>query len=810
MNIKLTVNNKKPELLSPAGSWESLKAAVNCGANAVYLGGTSFNARRYASNFSDDDLKQVIEYCHLRGVLVRITLNTLYKESEINNVLSFVSRLYSYGADALIVQDIGMAMLIKKHFPLIRLHASTQMTIHSLSSVKYMEKLGFSRVVLSRELSLEEIKNIVSNTSLEIECFIHGALCVSYSGRCLMSSFIGDRSGNRGSCAQPCRMTYDFYSMENNKENNIAKGYLLSPRDISCINILNELIDCGISTFKIEGRMKSPEYVAAVTSAYRYAIDNRRPPDEQTLKELTQIFNRGGYSTTGYYHNWAGTSMLSDSPKSSGIRVGTVKKYDKKTKKCTISLTESLSNGDGIEVWTTDLPHTGTNISRPANDTVTLTLDGKITSGCPVYRSFDKTLDTKLKRLYSSDTRQQSVSARFSACTGEKISLTLTIDDISVTACGAYPEKARSQPMTKESIISRLSKTGNTPFSFSFENTDIDDNIYIPINELNNLKREAVSMLSKALLDSYSREDTSFVCSHNAEKNSDKKTLCIGVSSIDQLKAALDFPLSRIYLEFTQENISDIDSLISLCHDKGTELFLSMPYIMRDTDTNYYADMISALEETALDGYLIRNYGKPDTSKKIISDFTFNIFNCASAMEISKFADIVTLSPELTFSELAKVGIKNSECIVYGRIPVMSTHQCPVGLYLAGKKKGKYCKLKNNSAAYFLKDRMKESYPVIRNCKDCYAYILNSKPIFLPDSKKDISALSCASLRLSFTDESPDTTKDIISVYLALYSDILYLINNTYPHISDTEKNDIINRLHKDGFSKGHYYKSVL
>ncbi|MBR1442290.1 MAG: U32 family peptidase [Firmicutes bacterium] len=808
----MTSINKTPELLSPAGSWDCLKAAVNCGANAVYLGGTSFNARRYASNFSDDDLKEVIEYCHLRGVLVRITLNTLYKESEINDVLSFVSRLYSYGADALIVQDIGTAMLIRENFPLIRLHASTQMTLHSLSAIKQMEELGFSRVVLSRELSLDEIKNIVSHTSLEIECFIHGALCVSYSGRCFMSSFIGERSGNRGSCAQPCRMTYDFYSKENNKENIISKGYLLSPRDISCISILNELIDCGISTFKIEGRMKSPEYVAAVTSVYRYAIDNRRSPDEQTLKDLTQIFNRGGYSTTGYYHNWAGTSMLSDSPKSSGIKVGTVKKYDKKTKKCTISLTESLSNGDGIELWTETLPHTGTNISKPvsANDAVTLTIDGKITNGCPVYRSFDKTLDTKLKRLYSSDTRQQLVSAHFSAHIGEKISLSLKSGDISVTIYGLCPEKAQSQPMTKENIISRLSKTGNTPFSFSFETAETDDNIYIPIAELNNLKREAISALTSAITESYTREKTSFSYSHYSKYKKDKKELCISVNTANQLYSALDFPLSRIYLEFTQENISDIGSLVSACHDRGIELFLSLPYIMRDTDSDHYADMISSLENTALDGYLIRNYGIPDTSKKIVSDFTFNIFNSASAEKISKFADIVTLSPELAFKELTTIGIKNSECIIYGRLPVMFTHQCPVGLYIAGKKKGRFCKLKNTGGDYFLKDRMKESYPVMRNCNDCYAYILNSKPVFLPDSKKDISLLSSDFLRLAFTDESPSTVKNIISLYLSLYEDILYLRNCSCPHISDTERNDLINRLEKNGFSKGHYYKSVL
>ena len=248
--------NKKncAELLSPVGTRESLYSAVNNGCDAIYLGGKKFNARKYASNFSDEELIEIIDFCHIRGVKVLITLNILYKDCEINDVLKFVSKMYSAGVDAFIVQDLGIFSILKKIFPEIRLHASTQMTAHNIHTVKFLEKLGYARVVLSRELSMNEIENICNNTSCEIEVFIHGALCVSYSGRCLMSSLIGERSGNRGQCAQPCRLKYAFY--KNGKK--IAENYLLSPSDIMSLDFIDNLVNSGVKSFKIEGRMKSP------------------------------------------------------------------------------------------------------------------------------------------------------------------------------------------------------------------------------------------------------------------------------------------------------------------------------------------------------------------------------------------------------------------------------------------------------------------------------------------------------------------------------------------------------------------------
>ncbi len=289
---------KKPELLSPAGSMESLKAAVNNGCDAVYLGGKAFSARQYAGNFSLQELEEACDYCHLRGVKVYVTVNTLYKEEELKGFLEFVSRLYEMGADALIMQDAGAARLVREHFPDFPLHASTQMTANSLADVEYWAGQGFRKVVLSRELSLEEIQEITAHTDAEIETFIHGALCVCYSGQCIMSSILGGRSGNRGRCAQTCRLPYTLYR----GYDNIAEGYLLSPKDIATVDILPQLIEAGIASLKIEGRMKNPEYVAGVTGIYRKYIDMAFDSpatyavDPQDKKALAQLFNRGGFT----------------------------------------------------------------------------------------------------------------------------------------------------------------------------------------------------------------------------------------------------------------------------------------------------------------------------------------------------------------------------------------------------------------------------------------------------------------------------------------------------------------------------------
>ncbi len=420
--MNVTHTEKKPELLAPVGSLESLYAAVQNGCDAVYLGGKSFGARAYAQNFDREELRTAFDYAHLYGVRIYITINTLYKDDEISSVLEFVKELYDDGVDGVILQDLGMAQLIHQTFPELELHASTQMTVHNLEGAKYLEGLGFSRVVLAREMTLEEISEIVKGTSLEVETFIHGALCISYSGQCLMSSLIGGRSGNRGRCAQPCRLPYtlvnrkttekivsDLTTFQKGKSSSTLKGrYLLSPKDISTLEIIPSLIQAGIKSFKIEGRMKRPEYAAAVTSIYRKYIDLalKEPKsyqvDPQDIENLSQIFNRGGFSL-GYYQGKTGRSMMSYlRPKNWGVKIGEVISYNPRNNLCKIKLTGKLESGDGIEIWTDQGENPGTLVqsTQLSNELVTLTIKGKINAGNPVYRTSDKILLDDLAKTY--------------------------------------------------------------------------------------------------------------------------------------------------------------------------------------------------------------------------------------------------------------------------------------------------------------------------------------------------------------------------------------------------------------------------
>ena len=347
----------KVELLAPVGDWDCLKAAVQNGADAVYFGVEQFNARMYAKNFNIDDMKQVINYCKLRNVKTNLTLNTLIKNCEFENAIDLVKEAYVAGIDAIIVQDFGLAKYLIDNFPHLPIHASTQMTVHNLQGVLELEKLGFDRVVLSRELSCEEIEYICKNCNVEIETFIHGALCICYSGQCLFSSVVGGRSGNRGKCAGPCRLPYELIS-ENNSTHEIKtinKGYLLSTKDLCGIAYIPRLIQAGVKCFKIEGRMKRPEYVATVTRIYRKYIDmfqntNEFNIDEKDINDLMQVFNRGGFSN-GHLDSKHNSSLIfQEKPSNMGLYLGTIKKYNSNKGHITLQLEEDLDLGDSISV----------------------------------------------------------------------------------------------------------------------------------------------------------------------------------------------------------------------------------------------------------------------------------------------------------------------------------------------------------------------------------------------------------------------------------------------------------------------------
>ena len=535
---------KNIEILAPAGSYEGMKAAMNAGCDAVYIGGNSFGARAYANNLEEDILLRTIDEAHIRDKKLYLTVNTLLKEKELTSRLySFLERYYLQGLDAVIVQDVGVMHFIHKHFPELSIHASTQMTLTMAQGANLLKDYGVTRLVTSRELTLQEIKNIRENTELEIETFVHGALCYCYSGQCLMSSIIGGRSGNRGRCAQPCRMPYQLYS-ENKKISGDQEKYLLSPKDINTIAIIPELIEAGIDSFKIEGRMKRPEYAAAVSHMYRKYVDlyleqgmedyHKFLKSQEYKKDmivLQDVYNRGGFSE-GYGKSYHGKNMMSlYRPNHSGVLVGEVKEIQ--GSQVSIVVNEIINAQDILEIrhkeeegyeFTVKDPHNPgdilkTNVGRrpeSAKDSRTQNSNSVnfqepfIRVGDVVYRTKNNELLNYLNKEYIEKDKRLGIKGFLKAYVGEPISFTVTYGDCKVTVNQELVQEAQKQPMTKEKLLAPLEKTGDTLYYFEEIQVDMGENIFVPVAWLNEIRREAIHRLQVTVAEQYRRTiDTS-------------------------------------------------------------------------------------------------------------------------------------------------------------------------------------------------------------------------------------------------------------------------------------------------------------
>ncbi len=408
---KENLKTSKPELLVPAGDFECVRAGVQNGADCIYFGANMFSARASAKNFSREELKQVIEYCKIRNVKTNLTLNTLITDSEFADAVEVAKTAYEYGIDAIIVQDLGLARYLIKHFPGIEIHGSTQMSVHNLEGVLELEKLGFKRVVLAREVPINEIEYIRNNCNVDLEIFIHGALCISYSGQCLFSSLVGGRSGNRGKCAQPCRLPYTL--LEEDKA--IDKGYLLSPKDLCSLEYLPKLINLGVNSFKIEGRMKTPEYVATVTRIYRKYIDLAMSDedfiiDETDKKDLLQVFNRGGFSSGHLTSSPNKDLIFADKPNNIGLFLGNICKYNPNKGLVTLKLNESVSIGDCISIEGEEGAYTISELMEQDNNLKVAKsgqivklgrMKGNIKPGAKVYKLNSKSLFDNCKNTFA-------------------------------------------------------------------------------------------------------------------------------------------------------------------------------------------------------------------------------------------------------------------------------------------------------------------------------------------------------------------------------------------------------------------------
>ncbi len=789
------------QLLAPAGNKDCLYAAVNGGCDAIYLGGKNFSARAASDNFTVEELIEAIDYCHLRGVKVYIAVNTLFKDKELSELFNFLAEMYEAGADGFIIQDIGAAFYVKEYFSKIPIHASTQMNVHSISSVKFLESLGFSRIILSRECSFESIKQISEKCKAELEVFVHGALCVCYSGQCLMSSIIGCRSGNRGRCAQPCRLRYELYE----KDVFVKSGYLLSPRDIMAVNYLDKLRKAGVHTLKLEGRMKTPEYVGAVTEIYRKYLDSDLKSsiiadDEETL---LQVFNRGGGFSDGYLKAHSGAHMMSiESPKSAGVLVGTVLSYDKQQERAVIQFFKEMVPGDGIEVWTNTEPHSGCGINRPvaAGNQGVVTISGDITPGDSVYRSFDKRLNDRLNVIYSESNlknrRRLTVSCLVTAREGKPLNIKLTWGNIVVDEQGAVVEKSITAPITKERLLTQLNKSGEYPFTLEFTGCFADDNIYIPVKSINELRRKAFAVLKDAIVSSYKRSYNwvGFNLLIDNEAYTMQKVLTVLVSTKEQFEAAAKYNISRVYIEL--RGSFDMDYCISTAKSRNIEIFAALPRV-EDENTE---TLITSLLDKEFDGFLIRTFGQlhilKDLGIKKVIDYTFNIVNTLSVRVIRSYCSSVTLSPELTLEEINAIDGEGCEAVIHGRQILMTTRQCPVGLYKGQKSGHKYCKERWVKKEYYLKDRKGMIMPVLTDCDRCVAFILNSKTLFSLNKIKDMLKMPAQYLRLEFyTEDFCEADK-----LTASYADAInYGRIPTYGVLNE----------YADTITNGHFYRGV-
>jgi len=835
----------KVELLAPAGDFDAFKAAVENGADAVYAGGKLFNARQFASNFDEEQLEKAIDYAHVKGVKVFLTMNTLMSDRELDEALELAKEAYVAGIDGIIVQDLGFAGLLRSLYPDLKLHASTQMTIHNLDGVKMLENLGFKRVVLARELSVEEIKHICENTHLEVEVFVHGALCVCYSGQCLMSSIIGGRSGNRGKCAQPCRLPYEIMGDDQKLKQTDHKGYLLSPKDISGINLLPEIVKAGVSSLKIEGRMKSAEYVATVVRIYRkyldqieksalYDTDRKYFVQSQDINDLTQIFNRGGFSE-GYFKGKTGADMMSyEKPKNWGVYIGRVKDYNPQKGLVKVALEGEIAIGDGIEIWSGEGESPGTVVSEILlnnnkvknaykGQTVTITnIKGRVQKESRVYKTSSRELNERARQSFEKDNLRKVHLTGEIIIKGDK-PVTIRVKDSEgneAEVISEYiPEKAISRPLTVERVTEQLNKTGATPFAFDKTQVQLDESLSVPISVINDIRRRALERIEALRIEAYKRH-----VSKNIDEIKDGLLHFPGNSRIiktDEIKVSLFFykasenfsrdytDADRIYLPFASMLSGNVRETAKFYEEKGCEVFVWLPSIIRGNYEKLIKSKIDEVASLGIHGFLVGNIGgmnylKKFTGLKLLVDYSANVFNSFTMKELKDMGfDGCTLSPELNLKQISVLWCLQNyemEVLVYGRIPLMVSEYCPVGSVLGGFGKNQKCSQACDRGVYRLKDRKGVEFPVICDKIDCRSTILNSNVLYVGDSMDEIRESGIDVIRLNISDEKPNEVARILKMHKDIAKNGLKQLE---------KYRDIVNGIQSKGFTKGHFYRGV-
>ncbi len=700
------------ELLAPAGNMECLKAAVLNGADAIYLGLGQFNARQRADNFNKDNFLEAINFCHLRNVKVYLTLNTLIYPNEMESALDTCLFAYNHGVDAVIVQDLGLADNIKKYLPKLPIHASTQCTAINANGVKNLKKLGFNRVVAGREADLEQLTKMCQQ-GVDIEVFIHGALCVSYSGQCLMSSLNGGRSGNRGLCAQPCRLTYDIYE----DEKKIDSKYVLSPKDVCTIDYIKEIIDSGVKSLKIEGRMKTPQYVATVVSSYRKAINQCDITKEKD--KLLQVFNREGFFDSYLFKKPGKNNMAYNSSKNTGLLIGKVLSVNQQRDMITISSTKQVESGDGISFGYSEHGMYIRLISHTQNSYNIIASGYYPPINCEVYLTYDKSFYKIAKASYQEEYKRKcdiDIQVKFSKGHIPQISCQ------GIIVLGEKPcELANS--VYKQRIIDQLSKSGNSLFSIKNIKGEIEDDAYYPVALINKMRRELLNKL----------EENKKVVINNHEFN---------LELLPDIEKKESKKISIFFYQYRED--------ISLDKLKVDIIYLPISAKNKVKDSRIVFWQLD--DEQPVDNTLVSNIGLLSNNNYL--DFGMNITNPWTIKAINKITKVqsFTLSVELLLkiqnSILMKTSI-NGEVVVYGKVPAMKSVYCPNGaIYNKSECSLHQLTLKNNN----------QTYEVLPYCSSCSSYILSSEPINLLDKK-----LTCDIYRLNIHNESITKINELIS-----------------------------------------------
>lgn len=815
------------EVLAPAGTYECFRAAINAGADAVYLGGSMFGARAFAGNFEEAELIKAIRTAHLYGRKVYLTVNTLLRNDELEKLVQYVKPYYEEGLDAVIVQDYGVFAVLREAFPGLDLHASTQMTITGKYGAQLLKDMGAARVVPARELSAKEIRDIYDNVDVEIESFVHGALCYCYSGQCLLSSMIGGRSGNRGRCAQPCRLTYSA--------NGISEKYLLSPKDMCTIEAVPDILDAGVYSLKIEGRMKSPEYVAGVSYAYRKYVDmylekgrDGYRVEEQDIRQLMDLYNRGGFCK-GYYYAQNDKSMMTfDRPNHQGIVIGNIKNGE-------LILSQEVNPGDVLEFpdgseYTTPTGKKSGRLALPKG----VLKNPK--NGAAVYRTRNNELLGQLRAGYIDNDIKIPVRMEIFLKSGERACLKLLSGDKELVVYGDVLEPSDKRPAVREDVVKQLKKLGGTAFSSDEGSivTEIQGSPFVPVRLLNDLRRNALEELESMLLSGYKRnheymkvqasmtagvleadaaqenagvqeiadaqenagiqENTAAQCNAACEAvlaerrhySEGQHDITVQVMNKEQLEAVLRTAHNNVSRIYISTELSGIDGAIMMkgmvdeynagisANNRKIEVYMAMPYIFRDRAVTLFERKLEDVKAAGFDGMLIRSPEELGYIRKkglyelyagrVVADYDVYTYNKAAFDEYIRLGiHDFTLSEELNAGQLRGLCRSVQDRNIY--LEKLVYGYLPL-MVTAG------CTLKYTSkdkpcgrpGVYYLTDRKGKQLAALNSCSYCYNLIYNSVPEYLLDKPDEIRNMGVDALRLSFSIEGADEVENIMKM----------------------------------------------